>query len=166
MASEKSQSNENKDDGAAGKSNDKSSKKSSGKTPREQRKEKAAFYLKQLRIQLYVLIVGGMIAGGLYGPLSDHPNHDIALIGEWTYFIYEYFVRTISTVIGFYFTVKYYKITKKTFSRNRKLSFLGLSVSAVIIMRITGSCTLITMSSPEWSRARWTWPMGATASGT
>ena len=101
---------------------------------RKIRQQKAASYLKQLRIQLYILIIGGAITGGLYSGLSDHPNHEIALIGEWTYFVYEYVVRTISTVIGFYFTIKYYKVTKRTFSRNRKLSFLGLTLSAVIML--------------------------------
>lgn len=93
--------------------------------------EKQKYYLKLLKIILWIYIILCFIIAGLnYGYASNAPK-PVAETITWIWLIYENWIKTIFIVLCGFLTIKIVGNSKRTFMRKRNL--IGFAVSALCI---------------------------------
>ena len=93
-------------------------------------------YLKIIRFLFYFVLISGFLSGMILGITGGSESHEIVILGEWCFVIFENGIRTIAVLVGFIYTLKYMKIKKHRISVFRKISFLTFSFTMILIYGI------------------------------
>jgi ferredoxin len=70
------------------------------------------------------------------GVVRKNASPEVKVIIEWIFIIFENGIRSITTIIGFYLTIRYVKISRGKISKFRLISFFSFSVSFLFLYLI------------------------------
>ncbi len=70
------------------------------------------------------------------GVVRKNASPEVKEIIEWIFIIFENGIRSITTIIGFYLTIRYVKISRGKISRFRLISFASFSISFLFLYLI------------------------------
>ncbi len=93
-------------------------------------------YIKLLRYTVYFFIISGLIAGFLMGVVRKNASPEVKVIIEWIFIIFENGIRSITTIVGFYLTIRFIKTSKGKISKFRLISFASFSISFIFLYLI------------------------------